>query len=280
MSELLALGCAATFGALGSYLAGTGVLGDALRTAFIEPPAILRQLAPAYRSPMQSEVRTFAGAMWPLVALAIAGAIARWRRMDVFTAQLLVWTGVGAALVDAEVWSYYYKFFILIVPIGLLAAGGLEALWTTAAKGGRFPRIAIAALLLIMLASSTRTIARVQSGLRTFAREQHDAVSSSVAFLDRADARSGPIYVFGDPRLYYFSGRDQAIAINGYSPALLLPARWHELVRELEAAAPPYIMIERDYEPSVHVSSATMRFIASSYRVAYASSDGTWYEHR
>jgi hypothetical protein len=198
----------------------------------------------------------------------------------VFTAQLLVWTGVGIALIGAEVWSYYYKFFIIIVPLGLLAAGGVEALWTAAIRPARFPKVAIAALLLLMLISSTRTIARVQDGLHTFDREQRDAVSSSVAFLKRADARSGPIYVFGDPRLYYFSGRDQAIAINGYSPALLLPARWDQLVRELEAAAPPYIMIERDYEPSVHVSHATMRFIASSYRVAYASSDGTWYEHR
>jgi hypothetical protein len=101
-----------------------------------------------------------------------------------------------------------------------------------------------------------------------------------VAFLGRRAARSGAIYVFGDPRLYYFTRRDQAVPINGWSPQLLLPAQWHDLRTELAAASPPYIFVESDDVQRVARSPEMLAFIAHSYAPQQRTAHGTWYARR
>jgi len=264
--------------------AAAGALETALRTTFIDPPEIVRHLTAADRGPFKSEAVAFIRAMWPLFVLALAGAVWARPRTDAFKLQMLFWTIAGCALIAAQEWSFYYKFFIVVVPVGVLAALGLEHLLSTVNMRRDWTRAVLAVALAAMLASVGTTAVHMQRRWALWDRENRAYAASSIAFLGRPGARQGPIYVFGHPRIYYFSGREQAVAINGFSPQLLLGAQWRALRDELAAVAPVYIFVERDgyvpVAPLVRASPQLTALLASSYRVAAASSDGTWYEHR
>jgi hypothetical protein len=113
-----------------------------------------------------------------------------------------------------------------------------------------------------------------------WARDNELAAASSLAFLNVPGAQPGAVYIFGDARLYYFSGRDQAVAINGWSPQLLLPEQWHELHAQLVAAAPPYVMVETDDVVRLKRSTEISAYLTAAYRPAYTARDGIWYERR
>jgi hypothetical protein len=279
-AALVGFGCIAAFMLYGTYFAAEGVLGVALRTALIDPPLILRQLAAADRSPFWPEARAFGRMVWPLAVLAAVGAWSVRRRADMLAIEMLVWTVAGCGLIAVQVWSYDYRFYIIVVPIGVLAARGLETCWTTVRRRNRRTQFALAFGLAIMAVAATAAVVRVQVRWQGWQRDNEHAAASSRAFLNRPSARAGPIYVFGDPRVYYFSGRGQAVAINGWSPQLLLPAQWHLLCEELAAAAPPYIMVERDYVSRLQRSAEMTAFIARTYSVASSTHDAIWYEHR
>jgi hypothetical protein len=266
------------------FFSAAGALDAAFRTTFVDPPEIIRRLTAADRSPFASEATTFIRAMWPLFVLAAVGAV--WKRpgTNVFKLQLLIWVVTGCVLIVGQVWSFYYKFFIIVVPIGVLATLGIQDVVKAVSRRGAWTRGTLAAVLLVMLVSAGVTALHVQRRWTMWGQENQSYAAWSVAFLNRPGARQGPIYVFGHPRVYYFSGREQAVAINGFSPQLFLPGQWRVLRDELAAAAPVYIFVERDgyvpVEPLVHGSADISAFLASGYRVAAASADGTWYERR
>jgi hypothetical protein len=280
LALFLILGCAAPLAILAVHFKAAGVLNVALLTTFVDPLVIFQQLAPAYRSPFWLETGEFARAMWPLVTLAFIGMLSDRRRPDVLSRQMAVWIVAGFALIVLQVWSFYYKFFIVVVPMGVLSASGIDGLWSVARARGGWTKVLLVGTFGVMVASSTLVGLRMRSRWFLWASENQRATASERSFLNRADARPGPIYIFGDPRMYYYSGRDQAVSINGWSPQLLLPAEWHRLRDELDLAAPPYIMVQSTFMPIVRKEPAMVAFISSRYRVAFTSRDGTWYERR
>jgi len=274
-------GCAVPLVLVACVFAQAGVLDVALRTALVDPPAILHQLAPADRSPFWPEARAFGRMMWPIIVLAIIGAAGTVRRgLDVRSAQMVVWVIAGCGLIALQVWSYEYRFFLITVPLGVLAADGCATLWTVVRGRDIRARAAFAAVMGVFVGASLLGVLRMQHNWPAWAAKNRDGVAFGVAYLSRPQARPGPIYVFGDPRMYYFSGRDQAVPINGWSPQLFLPAHWHALHVQLAAAAPPYIFVDDDYAPRVARSPELVAFLGSAYQRAATTSAGTWFERR
>jgi hypothetical protein len=277
---LIGLGWAVPVGLGLAYFAHAGVLDVALRTAFVDPPRIVRGLAAADRSPFWPEARAFGRMLWPLLVLAIAGAAVLRRSFDVLVLQMCAWFAAGCVLIALQVWSYDYRFYLIVVPIGVLAARGVDELWPFARMLPRWGQAVVAAAACVLLAASTQSALRMHARWSGWAHDNERAAASSLTLLDAPEARPGPVFIFGDARLYYVSHRDQAGAINGWSPQLLLPEQWHALHAQLATVAPPYVMIETDDVVRLERSPEMLAYIASRYRPVYTARDGIWYERR
>ncbi|MEW6003085.1 MAG: hypothetical protein AB1638_10620, partial [Nitrospirota bacterium] len=91
----------------------------------------------------------------------------------------------------------------------------------------------------------------------------------------------GNIYVFGDPLFLFLSGRNQAVAIHGWSLEFFLPDQWDFLTDQLTRAFPPYIFVSKEYLNLIpNRSPRTAYFIDENYQLFRKSDAGIWYCRR
>jgi hypothetical protein len=288
------------------YLAGNPGLSVAWRTFVVHP----RQAA---AETVLVPSRLFDSSMWflrtfgVLLALAIVGGWDRLRRgWDMVTASLVAWVAAGSLLVWAQTISWWeYHYLLLIVPLGLLAAQGLEALWDGLAGGipsrHHRARIAMGITVLLVLwapqgAEAGRAIAsmlrspppfRDDASLHIYQADRDQAYADGLAatsFLREPGSHGGPIYVFADPILYHLAGRDPAISLLApwFHPTSDL---WRRLRTELEAAPPPYVFVDEGaleaiigYNPTMADRIDSLRsWIGSRYIELRSNVGGTWY---
>jgi hypothetical protein len=250
-------------------------------------------------------VRTFTV---PL-ALAAIGASDRLRRgWDLWTVALVAWVAVGGVLIWAQVigwWSYHY--LLLLVPIGLLAAAGVETLWRVARSAGLTSRRVAAVTVMfvsILLTWSpvavavrsigdflrARPLPLTSDAAREFQIEEDPAysyASQTTSFLWAPRSHPGPIYVFASPILYILSDRRPAISplATWFDPT---SEAWERMMRELTAASPPYIYMANGAigsltaeNPAIADDAGALRSWRDEwYRVLRTDSGGTWYTRR
>ena len=277
-----------------------GALPALLWTSFIVPVEAAAAAQHKAWSVLAQALRWFWGhfALW--IGLAVVGVYSKWgEKKNLIAWQMLVWLLVGLVVIVLQKLSWWpYHFLLLIVPVGVLAVYGIEKLATI--WGRKTPW---APTCLRLLAIGLTVIALACGGLRSWAyHAQHLArsvfssapvqvrqyqlqISNTYAeiwretrFLTTTDALPGPIYVFGDPLYLLLSGREQAIAIHGWSWELLPPSLWEMLPGQLAAAMPPYIFVENFYLPYIAKHSAPTRaLLETAYTPMHATSQGTWY---
>ncbi len=108
--------------------------------------------------------------------------------------------------------------------------------------------------------------------------DNYRRAATETAFLAEPGSRPGPIYVFGNPIYYRLAGRDQAIALHGWSLELYLPEQWVRLREQLAEARPPYIFVATDTRDLIPARSPeTTRFLEQNYEVLRKSDEGVWY---
>lgn len=248
-------------------------------------------------------VRTYG----PLMLLALVGAWGRVRRGGgLLTAGLIAWAAAGAALIWMQVVSWWaYHYLLLLVPIGLLAAQGIEELWSMAAAVGPPQRRRLAAgtalaafcvLAVLQIAPAataladtveTRPLPLDSASLRPYQAERnHDyAIAvTTTAFLQDPQSHAGPIYVFGNPLMYQIAGRPPAIPLLApwFHPTTAL---WDRLVADLMDARPAYILVSDQaletmagYNPAIQqeVEALPLR-LEQRYERLRADVGGTWY---
>lgn len=235
--------------------------------------------------------------------IVIIGASAG-RRRGLLTLNLALW-GVGLGVIVMQRLSWWeYHYLLLIVPLGVLAAQGLDALWTRCwpePRAGNWSwRLRVVALLslallfspfLLALALKSWSLARHGFAFRKEPRLAYQSVVSQdyqmsdyqtalaeVAFLSAPSSLPGKIFVGGNPVYYYLSGREPAVAANGWMLELFLPEQWEQLTGQLAQARPPYIFIAAEYPVLISERSpATARFLEEQYRVLRQSRAGVWY---
>ena len=269
--------------------------GEAAGQSVLEPQRLLAGTA--------WFVRTFGA----LLALAVVGGWARLRRgWEPLVAGLVAWVAVGLVLIWTQVISWWaYHYLLVLVPIGLLAAYGVEALGN--ALGGRLGRrgsrlvapVALAGLAVLaapLVAPGTQALAEtVQDrppALDSEAVRAHQAerdsgyadLLSTTAFLREPGSHAGPIYAFDSPVLYVLAGRPPAAPLLApwFHPTSEL---WDRLMGDLEAASPAYIFVSDaaletivGYNPALGPEVDALRaWVAGRYDQLRTDARGTWH---
>jgi hypothetical protein len=293
-------------GAGAVYAIANGIVGDVYWT-FVEFPPKQRalDLRDAHRLRLALRyVWVYFGWALPLVALALARFPRDRRhppRLDRVALALTVWLVVGTGLLLGQTWGPY-QFQLLVVPLGVLAAFGVDRLlllhrdtrspasttarrvaWWTAA-------LAIAVLALVPLrplVAKTLSFVRddatlTASGRRAFEEKYapyYPVARRSVAFLRAPGAVAGPIHVMGQAELQYFSGRAMAGPVSGQTVEQLDGKLWRTTRDELHVAR--YLFLSDFYRDLTRQRSpVTARQIERDFCRLDRAADGWWYANR
>jgi hypothetical protein len=277
------------------YWAVTGTLDEAFYTQIQLPPQMMQVLPKKPLGDLLNVIWLMLHRFFPLLLLAIFAIKRMGKGLTLFTTQLLVWLVLGFAVIVAQRLSWFsYHFMLLLVPVSILAALGLDALLTV--KQHRFRGIArgIAGLALGgLVVINLVTIKQISGAMHRSAipltpaaqlayQQEVDAryvqMTNALVFLKRPDSLPGDIYVIGDPLLQLLSGRSQAVPLTGWIPELLLPEQWQLLEQQLETAHPNYIFI--DHHHAEYVQPQFKQFLNAGYSLAQEIAWGTWYQIR
>jgi Dolichyl-phosphate-mannose-protein mannosyltransferase len=268
-----------------------GTLDIAAYTQLQHPTKMLQNLP---RKPLMHLVVALQWAVmrfWPIILLAACGLRHIRRSLNLLTLQLLVWLGLGLAMIVAQSQSWWtYHLVLLLVPISLLAGYGLEALLTVK-RGRKLARWVVLltigglAVMNVMAVVDMGTI-MVRSGLPFAPAQQlqyqlqksplYTEGVQEVALLQSPGALPGKIYVLGNPLLYLLSHRPQAVPLNGWIAEILLPEQWQQLIQQLTLAQTPYVYSNR--EADRYLSPSFVEFLNQRYTAVQKSEFGTWYQ--
>jgi hypothetical protein len=281
------------------YLAQFATLDILSQTFFVYPPRILTEIPGPGINRLISATRWFATKCAPLIFLGTIGIYASLRRpINLLAIYVISWLLLGFAVILLQRqawWDYYY--LLLVVPLGILAAKGLDILWPKIRTIKLFNatwKAVVAAILGIILLFSMPLAALAKRSifsLKSFSlnREKQLAYQSKlsnayktaleeVAFLAKPESLRGDIYICGDPLYYLLSGRQQAIALNGWALEYLLPEQWTSLIAQLDRARPGYIFVSTEYLNLIPKRSlATNDFLQRNYNIFRQSQAGIWY---
>ena len=284
-------------------------ISDLVIWTFLEHPArAIASLAPRNYQ-FENGLGWFVSRFSPLMVLGVFAFLGGFRgRARFLKLNLVLWIVLGFGVILVQLLSWWeYHYLLLLVPLGILAALGLDVLWSHIAD--HVPRsqlrraaIAICASLamlfspLILSLSSYCTslvlhdfaLSREQRLL--FMGNQHAEYRQAleeVAVLPepRTCRDSTDLYVIGNPLYYYVSGREPTVPLMAtwfFPLQELLTEMWAELERE----RPRYMFVQSGAldkmqdATSVDISSDLRRvsiFIEDNYRLLQTSEVGTWH---
>jgi hypothetical protein len=298
------LGLALTLGAVAAILGAQGVLAEALWTFFVYPARLAAGTrgvgVPGF---LAAGLIWFSGNFGPVLGLALVGAYAGLGRgapaLDAsgrLRYALVVWVASGALVIALQRKWWGYHYLLLLVPLGILAAGGIDAVWreTTAEARPRVPRWVAAPTLMFfflgLLTALGQKAILFRHGLPAAPEAERLRYADrfnvnyapyfrDTAFLRDPGSRPGPIYVLGDPVLYYVAGRTQAVAIPGQWFENYDAGTWDRLAEQLARRAPVYIYVHEPlWEWMAEPPAQIRRILAERYRVLRRAPNGTWYE--
>jgi hypothetical protein len=207
----------------------------------------------------------------------------------------LAWVAGGVLAVLLQVQSWWDYHWLLLVPaLAMLGADAIRGLGSMRAAGGTPSRLALAAWLAVGLAAAplaVRLVRRaplVAAGWRALdpgGREAFEDFANPVAALQRAAARwlaekrvaPGPIYVWGSPLIYLYSGRSQASPIQGWNLSLMAPSLYDRLYADLEQRPPAAVFVERGSKEAALRQDTAVAALLARYTRAAELASGTWY---
>jgi len=216
------------------------------------------------------------------------------------TLSLIGWIASAWVVIIIQGLSWWeYHFMLFFVPLGILAAKGIEFVWgqVDAAAAGHahlhsriLAQISIGLLFLPMIMNLTWkavTIARHRFALTPQHRcDYHASIDpryrewlSAAEFVTRPDAAPGAVFIFGEPLLYYLSEREPALTMTTPDGQVMTPKAWAELTQELKQKSPVYLFVE-DSSPEYELRSnspQTFDVVQSAYHVVHTDRLGTWY---
>jgi hypothetical protein len=295
----IAGGLLLSVGAVVGFCAWTGGLDEALWTWFAFPLEVVRELPPPQLWRLFSGLDWFLHGFASLAALAVLGAAADGRRRDPLVRDLVWWCALGLVviLVQAQSW-WAYHYHLLGLPLGVLAAFGLDEAWSRGtrarvfADSRRAKAALLAGLLLCLLPSATLMVRKfgyllkedlawrpeARARYRAAVSEPYATAARDASFLAEPGSVPGPIFVFGDPLYYVVSGRRQAIPLNGWFMEMAPAAQWREVARQLGDARPPYVFVAAIEAALIRQHSDELSaLLASAYRELRRSPAGIWY---
>jgi len=299
-------GVAAVLGAIVLIFASRGTLDALLWTTFIYPELVMPEIAEglvtaAPFTRLFNSLGWWLGVFAPWLPFAGVGVACCLRhRGSALLRMMLVWLAGGLGVILLQRFSWWaYHMTLLFVPMSVLAARGLDALLTILASLGLSARRAVAATVMFLIfpaaAASAATAAdqfpkvkRVFDGadpkpLR-IARYQQNAdemylrLAPVAEAIGAPDALAGDIYVFGNPLIYLFTGRRQALPVHGWSWEMFVEPLWERLPDDLRDREPVYIFVDPELRRMIaRRSPQVLDFIEARYTAIWSSREGVWY---
>jgi hypothetical protein len=283
-----------------AYFAFHGALYDFYWTTFVLPGRVVREL---WNRPFDRLVdghRWFLQSCGPSLALAaVAISPIACKRLDSLNRSLLLWLVAGFGVIELQVQSWWqYHYVLLFVPLGILAARGVDALWTNVLSQpgslGRAPRAVLLTLVIVLLyispiyASILNAITLLRHGvpatmdqireIRLRRSTEYQVIDQEIHFLDQPSSAPGSIYVCGNPLYYLLSGRRQAISLNGWALWYYFPEQQRALLDQLRKARPTYILVTPKYQEIIDERFPALgTFLDDHYRALKTGPSGVWY---
>jgi hypothetical protein len=222
---------------------------------------------------------------------------------------MLIWLVGAVVVILLQRFSWWtYHFNLLFVPTAALAVRGIDLAlaYVDDALAERRRAVAVAVLLLVglPLAAAVAPAARearelVKSykwatpqagGEEGFyaggwialyqQRESPDYRRNMpmAQFLRDPSSLPGPIYVIGNPLIYLFSGRRQALPVNGWSLDWCVDALWQRLPRDIQTHRPVYIFIDEMFRSTLaERNPQVLETIGRLYTTQSVEPFGRWY---
>jgi hypothetical protein len=228
-----------------------------------------------------------------LAAVGVRRALPRVR--DELAQCMVVWVVVGFAVYLLQLW-WFYLLMVLVVPLGVLAAYGVDALWNH--RRHVRPAVVIGVIVALGLASffPAQRLARrgyhlADNGfaLGAKSREQfrfaesrrYEMIANDSTYLRSKELDGQPVVVWGDPLYLYLSGREQATAMNGWAPEHLDQRLWRRAARELSAARPIVVFVDDASARLIRERGLGVgAVLRADYEPVLRSTEGTWLRRR
>jgi hypothetical protein len=225
-------------------------------STWVDYPKSARELGAQPVSLLVSTTKSFGRSMAGVGVLAIAALVAWRTRLDRFHAMLVAWLGLGTAMILSQFW-WRYLFWLLLVPIGLLALEGFA--WLADYRRTQPRRVAaVGALVVILLiygfvpeAGRFKRVVEHPVGVfrdgptqveyQALQQSDYGHLQAWLAPISGTDALPGPIIVFGNPVVQWASGRLQSGSIPGFNTVMLSDYYWQIFIREMRADPPTYV---------------------------------------
>ncbi len=299
------LGVTAVLSIVCCVFVAIGGLDQMLWASFVYPGEAISNSKPApYDRLMQTGLRLFVVLIpWsPALLLAFwreTQAAARAVRRNQLTQFIWIWLIVGAGILLIQRFSWWsYHATVLIYPACILAVCGIDVASSRARIADSVNRTRLTTIVVLLMAPGI--LAAVyhvrkkaphfikvlkQDGdqrwrYQTDSEEYAHAIEIADAF-EQLQPQSGKIYVFGNPLIYQFTNRTQALPIHGWAWEFFLDEQWAALPDQLKQHRPPYIFCTPSYLSLVREKSpATYELLQTDYAEAAQATTGVWYAHR
>jgi hypothetical protein len=274
------------------YFAAHGQLGTVRWTYFEVTPETTSIAGRPLRRLLDGGARTAARWAVPIV-LAGVGLVATfrrgWTRLEL---GLLAWAIAAVPVFLVQHW-WIYQYAMVLVPLGVFAAHGVDALASriTARRG-----VALAVVFVVLsvplglrVLANTRDL--VQHGgaltgadrvaLHVETEPNYRDARAWAAHLDAVGATPHGVYVLGNPLDVYLAGRRVSVAVNGWSPEQYPASVWRRLRTDLISARPDEIVVDRFSRRIMRSRSPeTLAIVRRDYVRVGRSGDEVWYRHR
>ena len=282
------------------YFVHEGLLGTMWWTYITYPPHVVRTISPPPFSRLRDGVSNFVRAFAWLVPFASVGLSTlrsrATRRRDPLVVGLVIWIVVGwfTVLVQNQ-WGY--QFMLLVVPLGLLAAYGVDRLCREWRRGRAHNAISVLLVIAVALAlmparlavHKVRLLASDDFTLGATGRHDFEAAfepyypdaRAAAAWVDDPARTPGPIHVEGNPLIQYLSNRPFALREHGWAPEQSDARLWRWTRAGLRDDRPVYVFVD-DFSRDImrERSPQTLALIGRLYCKVQPIGDGAWYALR
>jgi hypothetical protein len=209
--------------------------------------------------------------------------------------EMWTWLVLGIAVIIMQRTSWYaYHFLLLYTPIIILALISVDYIveWKKSAIFRVRKDYLFVAVLLFMNLFSLYFLGRkvLELSKYNFAVTKRDRMEYAftnkdnehayrVASYLNEDSDKCPIFVVNDPLVYYYTGRNQAIAQSGWSMQLFIPGQIDILRDEIIKNQPCFIFIRKEYNPFFETKGFEIQqWINRNYIIYRMGNEGTWYK--
>lgn len=272
-----------------SYFSAHGALGIMLETNFYTPHRIIAEIESKNPIAFLRQCWRFILLFAPLVAFAIIGILFKGKKKPELVGSMLIWLILGLFVIYLQKFSYwFYHYYLLLFPMGVLSLLGLEFVlqqnrWKTNLI------VLITGLLFLPLVG--KGLDKIQVFFKNKAvltkenKEQYKQhydpgyiqTRKEIATILGPESIPGDIYVCASPIYYYYSNRNQSVAITGWSLELMPHDIWNQLVQQLREHPTAYILIAHSYLELLNQHPQFTHFLNQHFQLHKESFGGHWY---